>query len=209
MSEHPEQINQLLDQIFAYGPFWVYVVVFAACLVENLFPPFPGDSFIVASGALVALGRLDLTLTLMLAIIGGMTSVMILHFMGRRYGRGYFVRKNFKYFSVTDIERMEHRFRRWGALVLVVSRFIVGMRAVLAIAAGISRYPAGRMALFSAASYILFCGLLFYAAFKLVENLDAIEYYFTTYNRIAWPLVICLVIILVWRNIRAARRETR
>jgi len=209
MSEHPEQINQLLDQIFAYGPVWVYLVIFAACLVENLFPPFPGDSFIVAAGGLVALGRLDMTLTLVLVIIGGMASVMILYFMGRRYGHAYFVRKDFKYFSAADIERMEHRFRRWGALVLVASRFIVGMRAVLAIAAGISRYPAGRMAVYSTASYIVFCGLLFYAAFKLVENLAAIEYYFNTYNRIAWPLLTGLVIILVVRKIMATRKEKR
>ncbi len=207
MSEHPEQINQLLDLIFAYGSVWVYLAVFAACFVENVFPPFPGDSFIVAAGGLVALGRLDLVLTTMIIVVGGMASVMLLYTMGRRFGRSYFIRKDFRYFSVSDVERMEERFRKWGAVVLVASRFIVGMRVVLAVVAGISRYPAGRMVLFSTLSYLLFSGLLFLAAHKLVENLSAVEYYFTAYNQIAWPLLIGLVVLLIVHKVRVRRKD--
>ncbi|MCK4373498.1 MAG: DedA family protein, partial [candidate division Zixibacteria bacterium] len=205
MSEHPEQINQLLDYIFAYGSVWVYLAIFTACFVENVFPPFPGDSFIVAAGGLVALGRLDFTLTLLLIITGGMASVMFIYYLGRRFGRSYFIRKDFKYFSASDIEQMEERFRKWGAVVLVASRFIVGMRVVLAVVAGIGRYPAGRMILFSTLSYLLFAGLLFLAAHKLVENLSAVEYYFTAYNHVAWPLLIGLVALLVVHKVRARR----
>ena len=207
MSEHPEQINQLLDYIFAYGSVWVYLAIFTACFVENVFPPFPGDSFSVAAGGLVALGRLDFTLTLLLIITGGMASVMFIYYLGRRFGRSYFIRKDFKYFSASDIEQMEERFRKWGAVVLVASRFIVGMRVVLAVVAGIGRYPVGRMILFSTLSYLLFAGLLFLAAHKLVENLSAVEYYFTAYNHIAWPLLIGLVALLVVHKVRARRKD--
>ncbi len=207
MSEHPEQINQLLDYIFAYGSVWVYLAIFTACFVENVFPPFPGDSFIVAAGGLVALGRLDFTLTLLLIITGGMASVMFIYYLGRRFGRSYFIRKDFRYFSASDIEQMEERFRKWGAVVLVASRFIVGMRVVLAVVAGIGRYPVGRMILFSTLSYLLFAGLLFLAAHKLVENLSAVEYYFTAYNHVAWPLLIGLVALLIVHKVRARRKD--
>ena len=207
MSEHPEQINQLLDLIFAYGSVWVYLAIFTACFVENVFPPFPGDSVIVAAGGLVALGRLDLVLTMIIIVIGGIASVMLWYTLGRRFGRSYFVRKDFRYFSASDVERMEERFRKWGAVVLVASRFIVGMRVVLAVVAGISRYPAGRMILFSTVSYLLFSGLLFLAAHKLVENLSAVEYYFTAYNHVAWPLLIGLVALLVVHKVRARRKD--
>ncbi len=207
MSEHPEQINQLLDYIFAYGSVWVYLAIFTACFVENIFPPFPGDSVIVAAGGLVALGQLDLVLTGIIIVVGGMASVMLWYTMGRRFGRSYFIRKDFRYFSVSDVERMEKHFRKWGALILVASRFIVGMRVVLAVVAGISRYPAGRMVLFSTLSYLLFAGLLFLAAHKLVENLSAVEYYFTAYNQIAWPLLIGLVLLLVVHKVRARHKD--
>lgn len=208
MGEFPQQINVLLDQVFLYGPFWVYAAIVAACFVENLFPPFPGDSFIVAAGGLVALGRLDLVMSMLLIVISGMSSVMLLYFMGRRFGRSYFVRKNFKYFSTADIARMEERFSKWGAVILIGSRFVVGMRSVLAVVAGISRYSAWRMALFSSLSYLIFCSLLFFAAFKLVENIETIEYYVRTYNQIAAILVTVVVGLWIVRMVRARRKES-
>ena len=78
MIEQPAYIIEFLDSIFSYGAFWVYLVLFAACFIENLFPPFPGDSFIIAAGGLVALQRLDLTLTAATILVGGVSSVMAL-----------------------------------------------------------------------------------------------------------------------------------
>ena len=207
MGEHPQQINALLDQVFTYGPYWVYLAIFVACFVENLFPPFPGDSFIVAAGGLVALGRLDLVMSLALIVTSGISSVMLLYFLGRRFGRSFFVRRNFKYFSTSDIARMEEQFNRWGAVILIGSRFVVGMRSVLAVVAGISRYSAWRMAVFSTMSYLIFCSLLFFAAFKLVENLATIEYYIRTYNQIVVTLVTILIVLWIVRKVRARRKE--
>ena len=103
MGENPQQITQFLDGIFQYGAIWVYLVIFAACFIENMFPPFPGDSFIAAAGGLVALERLDFALTMIIILAGGISSVMVLYFLGSNYGRKYFEKKNFKYFSVKDI----------------------------------------------------------------------------------------------------------
>ena len=52
MTDSPEQISQWLDYIFSFGVGWVYVALFVACFIENIFPPFPGDSFIAVAGAL-------------------------------------------------------------------------------------------------------------------------------------------------------------
>ena len=209
MTDSPQQINQFLDQVFAYGPFWVYLAIFAACFTENLFSPFPGDSFIVAAGGLVALGRLDIIISLVVIILGGMGSVMVMYLLGRRFGRGYFIRKDFKYFSAADIERMEIRFQRWGALVLIGSRFMVGMRAILAVVAGISCYPWGRMLIFSTISYLIFCALLFFAAFKLVENMEMIGYYIRTYNQIVLTLITALIVGWIIHRVRSRRKDTK
>jgi membrane protein DedA with SNARE-associated domain len=209
MSDSPQQIDQLLDYVFTYGPFWVYLVLFAACFVENLFPPFPGDTFIVAGGGLVAVHRLDMCATFAVIACGGLSSVMLLYWLGRRRGREYFIQKDFKYFTVADVRQIEYQFHRWGALILIASRFVVGMRAVLAIVAGIGCYPPGRMLAFSTVSYFLFAGLLMYLGAKVVENLNLIEYYFRTYNWIAWPIVIAIVLIVIGRKLRAVRRKER
>ena len=203
MSESPQQITQFLDSIFSQGTLWVYLVILAACFIENIIPPFPGDSFILAGGGLVAAERLDLYITFPVVILGGLSSVMIIYWLGRYYGRDYFLRKNYRYFSVADIIKVEGYLKRWGPAILIFSRFTVGFRVAIALGAGIGRYHAAKMLLYSLISYFMFVGLLMYAAMVLVENLDQVEYYFRTYHRIVWPVVIGLAVAYVvhrfWR----------
>ena len=206
MSDTFQYIQQWLDIIFAYGPFWVYLAILVACFIENVFPPFPGDTFIVVAGALVAFGRLDTYWSFAAVLTGGLASTMLLYYLGRRFGRDFFMRKNYKCFSAADVLKMEARFERNGALLLVLSRFIVGMRVALAIAAGISRYRAGLMFFFSAISYALFAGLLMLLAHKLVENLDQIEYYFKAYQAVVWVIVIAILGFVVYRKLAVGRR---
>lgn len=207
MGENVSQIDQFLDYLFAYGPFWVYLVIFVACFVENLFPPFPGDSFIAAAGGLIAVSRLDFLVTFLIVIAGGISSVMLLYFFGKNYGRDYFMRKDFKYFSADDILKMEQKFSKWGVLILIFSRFVVGLRAVLAIVAGIGRYRALKMLIFSVVSYILFTSLVMYIAIKLVENFERIEYLFKTYSAIVWPLMVLLLVLYFARKFVTVRKQ--
>ena len=207
MGESLSQVNHYLDFVFQYGPLWVYIVLFAACFIENIFPPFPGDSFIVAAGGLVALARLDIVPTFIVINAGGIASVMVMYLLGKRYGRDYFVRKDFKYFSAADIVKVEQKLDRWGVLILLVSRFVVGFRSVLAIGAGIGRYPASKMFVFSLLSYFAFTGLLLYIAWKLVDNLDAIEHGFRHYNRVIWPILILAVILFVVHRYWISRKK--
>ncbi|MBD3258348.1 hypothetical protein GF377_07930 [candidate division GN15 bacterium] len=209
MTEYLTQINVYLDQIFAYGPFWVYAVIFVACFMENIVPPIPGDSFIVVAGALIAADRLDVWQAMLAVNAGGMLSIMLYYALGRRFGRDFFLRKNFKFFSAEDILATERRFERWGGLLLVLSRFVVGFRVILAIAAGIGKYPAAKMFVYTLISYILFSGLLVYLGYKLVEHFDVIGYYFRTYNYIAWPLVFAIVAVFVYRRVKRIRERSR
>ncbi len=207
MTESLADINKFLDVAFAFGPFWVYAVIFVACFIENIVPPFPGDTFIVAAGALVAVDRLEVVPAMLAVMIGGLVSVMMLHRFGWTRGRDFFIKRDFKYFSAEDIKKMEIKFRKYGAWIILGSRFVMGVRSSLTVVAGISRYNAVPMLLFSAVSYLLFGGLLMLAGIKLVENLERIEYYFKTYNAIVWPLIVALVGFWMWRKISAARSK--
>lgn len=207
MGEHPQLITQFLDSVFSHGAGWVYLAILGACFIENLFPPFPGDSFIVAAGSLVALNRLDFSLAFLLVVAGGVSSMMLVYLVGKNYGRDYFIRKNYKYFSAADIQAVENHFQKWGALILVFSRFIVGMRTVIALVAGIGRYQPVKMLVYSVISYVIFTGLLFYLAITLVENLERIEYYFKTYNLAVWIVIGGLLVGYIGYKIRRAKKK--
>ena len=204
MGENPQQVTQWLDWIFTYGSGWVYVVLLLACFIENIFPPFPGDSFIVAAGVLVAMNRVDMLLSSALIVIGGLSSVIFMYFLGRRFGRDYFMRKNFRYFPATDIIRFERSLNRWGAVLMIFSRFIVGFRSAIAVGAGIGCYAPVRMVIYSFISYILFGGMLMALGYTLAQNYERIAFYFQAYNMIAWPVIIALLgSLIVWRISKA------
>jgi membrane protein DedA with SNARE-associated domain len=201
------QVNELLDSIFRYGPGWVYAAIWVACFVENVFPPFPGDTFILAGGVLVGLGRLDLAWVLVAANSGGLSSVMVLYYLGRRFGHSYFMRRDFRYFSADDVKKMEARLERSGALILMASRFILGLRAALAVAAGIGRYPVLRTAGFSLVSYLAFTGLVVFVGLKLVQHFDVIRRYFVTYINILWPILVILGLVWIVRRFLKLRKD--
>lgn len=203
-----EQVNEYLDAAFAYGPLWVYAVIWAACFVENLFPPFPGDTFILVAGALVGFERLDIVWTVACVNSAGVLSVLALYVIGRKLGRGFFVRRNLKYFNAEDVNRVERDLNRYGGYIILASRFVVGIRAGLAVAAGIGRYPAARMALFSTISYLVFTGLLLYLGYAFGRNFDRIEDIMATYKAIVLPLVIVILIVVVVLHIRRKRKRT-
>lgn len=205
MDDYLIKVNEYLDFVFSYGPFWVYALIFIACFIENIFPPFPGDSFIVGAGALSAVGRLDFVLSYIIVVAGGMSSVLILYLLGNKFGRDFFIRKNYKYLTSDDIVKTEKRFGKYGAVLLLASRFVVGFRVILALVAGIGRYPIWKMITFSSISYIMFAGLLLYGAVKLVEHLDTLQNYFKMYNMIIWPIVITIFTVFIVFKIRKVR----
>jgi membrane protein DedA with SNARE-associated domain len=209
MGENPAQISEFLDGMFRYGTLWVYLILFAACFIENVFPPFPGDSFIAAAGGLVALERLDFAITMIVIMLGGISSVMVLYYFGNNYGRKYFEKKNFKYFSVSDIALMESRLQKWGAFILVFSRFMVGIRSAIAVAAGVGRYEAILMLFYSTVSYFLFTVLIMFLAISAVENLEAIKNYFIRYNLVIWPIMTIAIAGYFFRKFLFFRKEAK
>jgi len=207
MYDSPTQVTEWLDLIFSYGSGWVYLALFIACFIENIFPPFPGDTFIVVAGGLIAAQRLEPVMSAFLILAGGLASVMIMFSFGRRYGRDYFMKKNYKYFSSDDIIRFENSLPKWGAVLMIFSRFVVGFRSIIAVGAGIGKFNSFKMFFYSLISYILFSGMLLYLGYSLVENYERIAYYIKRYNTIAWPLIIgSILVIIVWKIIKVRKK---
>lgn len=190
-------INDFLERLFAYGPFWIYLALLIAAFVENVFPPFPGDFFTIAGGALAAAGWLNVILVFLMVYIGGVGSTMVVYYLGHSYGRDFFIRKDYRLFSRRDIIKLEDWFSRKGAVLLIFSRFIVGARAAIALVSGIGEYNHWKMYMFSSISFWIFNGLLLFSSYIFVVNFDTIAHYFHLYEKVLWPVVIIIVILFV------------
>jgi membrane protein DedA with SNARE-associated domain len=190
-------VNEFLDSLFAHGPLWIYMALFTASFIENIFPPFPGDFFTLAGGALAAAGRIDIFAVYAAASIGGLSSSMLLYYLGRAYGREFFLKKDFRFFSARDIRNLEVWFQKRGVLLLLGNRFLVGARAIVILTSGISRYNTLKTLASIGLSFCLFNALLLFGTYLFVINFDTMAEIYRHYEKIVLPVVVLIIILLL------------
>lgn len=188
--------NQAVSYLGTVEPIYIYLFLFSFAFAENILPPIPGDVFTIVGGYLSASGKLHLIPTFLCITTGTILSVMFIFAIGYWSGYPYLARKNFKFLSVRDMDKMNNWFSRYGAGLFVISRFLVAVRVPLALAAGIGRYSPLKMAVYSYISTILFQGILIALAYLMHAYIDQLIAGFALYSRII--LAILAILIIIW-----------
>lgn len=199
------EFHEMINLIEGIDPLYIYLFLLAIAFTENILPPIPGDTFTIIGGYLVATGKLTLATTLLTIISGSVASIMLIYYFGYKGGREFFIRRDYRLFSAADVERVDGWFSKYGAGLLLASRFIVGARSAVAVAAGISKYPPFRMFLFSTISSIIFHGSLVALAFLMHAYIDQVSEGFDIYSKIILVLVSILIIIWIIHVLRRFR----
>ncbi|MGC3968614.1 MAG: DedA family protein [Pirellulales bacterium] len=143
---------------------WGYIGIIVFLILTGCGLPIPEEVAIVAAGCLAApqKGVLDPWLALGSCFIGATVGDMIMYGIGRKFGRRLL--QNHKYFSTIlspEKERhIEEMFTKHGMKVLLVSRFLIGIRSPIYITAGILKVPFKKFVLIDA-----FCAGLMIASF--------------------------------------------
>ncbi len=154
-----------MDTIIQWvGPqhLWLaFGVIFMAGMLEYLFPPVPGDSTMLFGFFLVGRGDLSLWLAFSAAFAGSSAGALLAYRIGYRLGgRYFFLRRSARTGPVS--RTLERWFDRYGARILVVNRFLPGIRAFFLFMAGMRRLPLGQSLLYATVSNL---GLLLMFAF--------------------------------------------
>lgn len=166
-------LGDLLHLIGRYG----YLAVFFGVSLEGAGVPLPGETVLIAAGALVQRGVLDLGDTLFFGILGAVVGGQIGYWVGR-FGARPFVLRWGRYALITP-ERLGHAeafFARHGGSAVFLARFVVGLRVFGALVAGTSRMPWGKFAFYNVlggivwASVIVSLGYFLWASISLVEH---------------------------------------
>lgn len=188
-----ESLQQFLEQL---PPGLAYPTLFITTFLENLFPPFPGDTFTVIGAYLVGIGLLNIWFTYIITTAGSISGFLFLYVVGMRYGRSYFYRKNFKYFNRKSMKEVEDLFKRWGVFILVINRFLSGFRAVISLVAGIAEYDWRVVTGLGVLSCILWNGVLIYAGSNIGENWQRIMFWVERYNILIFTTI--GIVVLFW-----------
>jgi membrane protein DedA with SNARE-associated domain len=162
---------------------YLLMALFAA--VENVFPPVPADTVVALGSWLAARGQGSAVWAIFATWVGNVAGAGAMYAIGWRHGTAWMHRK----FPALSDERNERRLRelhgKYGALSLVLSRFIPGVRAVVPPFAGALRIsPVTTMLALSLASLVWY-GLVSYLAFRAGADWGALIARVTRYGRFA------------------------
>lgn len=192
----PLGLQEAIAWISGQGGIWIYLIVFTACILENLFPPYPGDTLLFAGAVLASAGLVSIPLILALGITGNVLGAMLVYRFGYTRGRRYFLNHQGKFIDPVHLHRIERWFGRYGTRIILISRFLTGIRSAVALAAGLGEVPVGRMLVYTAISTLLWNGLIVGLAVALGSNWEAIHEFARLYNRLV--LALLCVVALAW-----------
>ncbi|HNW29473.1 MAG TPA: DedA family protein [Spirochaetota bacterium] len=132
-------VNDIITFLLPKNDLFLYLFLFISAIIENLFPPIPGDTITIFGAFLVGTGRLSYMLVYAATTTGSVIGFMLLVMVGRILEREFFMNKNYRFFSAESIVAAERWFERYGYFVVLANRFLPGIRSVISLVSGITR----------------------------------------------------------------------
>lgn len=187
----------MLEALFNFieqSPAWlVFLTVFIASYTENIFPPIPGDTILIFGAYLVGRGNLSFGMAMATTLAGSVMGFLTLYWVGYKYGRGFMYSKTQTWFSPKSMERVEKLFEKWGYGVVLINRFLAGLRSVIGLFSGIGQLSIWKVIVLSTISSLFWNGTLIWLGSSIGENWEQIGVYLKRYNTAVSIIIIAII----------------
>ena len=202
-----EFLNNIIEFLLPQNNAILYLFLFASAIVENLFPPIPGDTITFFGAALVSTGRLDYLLVYITTTLGSVVGFMALFFVGRLLEREFFIKRDFSFFSAESIVKTEEWFRKYGYFVVLINRFVPGIRSAVSLVSGISLLKPLRVTLLALLSASIWNLIWIHTGYTLGNNWETLKHksgeILGNYNMVAGIAIgVCAALYLLYRLIK-------
>lgn len=202
-----ETLDAIHGWLAALPPLVVYLSVLGVTYGENVFPPVPGDVLLVVAGMIAATGAVSLPVVVVLAAAAGAFGFMTVYAAGRRAGNALLAPDRYGFVPKAELRRALGLVPRYGAWIVLVNRFLPGLRSVIGLAIGMSRMPVGRVALLGTVSSVAWSVLIVGMGYALADNRAAIARVLGSFERVGVVLMGLLAVGLAVWVVRARRRR--
>lgn len=177
-------IDVHLTEIVSQYHNWVYGIVFLIVFVETglvIMPFLPGDSLLFASGALAALGALNLWVALIVFFVAAVLGDSLNYEIGKKIGKS--IPEDSFLGRVINKDRMQKAqdfFNRHGGKTIVIARFMPVVRTFIPFIAGASKMSYKHFAMYNVTGALLwvlvgvFSGYFFGNIKFVKENFSAV-----------------------------------
>jgi len=182
---------------------WGYLAVAGFLFFEDFGIPVPGETMLIAASLYAGAGHLNVFLVGLVAFLAAVAGDNVGYAIGRFGGREL-VERYGKFVLLTGdrLDRGEKFFDRHGGKIVVIARFIEGLRQLNGIIAGVAGMHWARFLLFNALGAALWVTVWTSLGYLAGNNVETVSRYFT-YFAIAAGTVFAGIVI--WHLVRRRR----
>ncbi|MEY3653165.1 MAG: hypothetical protein RL739_1335 [Pseudomonadota bacterium] len=182
---------------------WVYALLFAIVFVETgvvLMPFLPGDSLLFITGAMCGTGLMDLPSAMGVLLVAAILGDQCNYLIGRRVGVRVFAWNN-RWFNRRAFDQAHAFYQRYGAITLVLARFMPFVRTFAPFVAGVADMQRTRFTLFNVVGALIWVVGLCGAGF-LFGNLEVVR---KNLQIIIWALILVPGLVAIVGAYKASR----
>lgn len=174
----------IIDIWDRYVSTWGYVILFLWSILE-------GELGLIFAGIAAHTGHLNVWLAIFIAGLGGFVGDQIYFYIGRS-NKAYIQKKLVAHRRKLALAHLLLQKYGWG--IIFVQRYMYGMRTIIPISIGLTRYSAVKFAIINLISAWIWAGITILLAWvlgdKILEILKLLKKY-------PYVLLICIVVFLI------------
>ena len=201
--------DQILEFVRSQNALLIYAILMASAFMENIFPPFPGDAIMLAGAYVAGQGSIDYIGVMIAVILGGTIGAIALYGIGKKGGRRFFETGSGRYLIKGNLGRAEMLYARHGDFLILISRFLPGIRSAIAVTAGIVDFNFYRMTILTFISLVLWNGMLLGLMIYSKSNWRLIVDVIKSYNVILLACAGLILILWIARAIWIKRKNSK
>ncbi len=194
-------MENFLLQLQQIDPGWAYLVLFTSAVVENIFPPIPGDTVTLMGAFLTGRGVLDFWGVFISTTLGSVTGFMGLYAVAYWLEESWIEKHRPRWLKAKKIRKVETWFNNYGYWVILMNRFLSGVRSVISLVAGIFKLKALKVFLLSLISCAVWNGIIIYAGTTLGKNWKEVLHFLQIYNRIIIIAITVIAVIVIFYRV--------
>ncbi|RAZ45263.1 DedA family protein [Campylobacter hyointestinalis] len=187
-------MQDMLNSLSTYG----YIILFFYSLGGGMVA-------IIAAGLLSYIGKLDLWVCISIAAIANFIGDMILFYLGR-YNKSSIL----PYFKShkRKLALAQILFKRYGDKIIFIKKYIYGLKTLVPIAIGITKYSINKFIVINAICSVVWAVSLGILSYKAGDFLQKIMNYFGD-NTFVIPVMMVSLLVLIWFYFSLATRKAR
>lgn len=169
----------MIETIHSFGYLGIFITIILE--VGLMCFPLPADSLLFASGIMVEAGRMDLTILFTTVVIASIIGGHLGYWLGQKFGKERLKHNPIFTIDEAHFQKAHDFFERYGAIAILVSRFVPVVRTFLSPTLGVLRHNKYDFAFYNALGSVVWASIVILAGYfigrvfpKLIDYVEII-----------------------------------